>query len=200
MEPKKDNQVSFEGYEFGQIGLEDGAFHGSYKNVNKSTFSLKMELDVNVDTPIGRNNWTVIDFSCNIKSPTVVPVTISVCKFKDEFSCSSGACINIYKRCDNVIDCEDESDEKDCKIFKLPESYDKSSAPKNGGEEGKASLYTTVDIINIDKIDTIAMEVGLTIELAVEWRDKNVEFQNIQDQEGKIGEYKQVSEDQYSRI
>ena len=32
----------------------------------------------------------------------------------DEFSCSSGVCIPMIQRCNNINDCEDKSDEAHC--------------------------------------------------------------------------------------
>ena len=35
---------------------------------------------------------------------------------EDTFMCSNGQCIPIYQVCDDVIQCKDASDEKDCGI------------------------------------------------------------------------------------
>ena len=45
------------------------------------------------------------------------------------FTCNDGQCIDREKRCDNVLDCRDESDEEECKILVLKKTYNKFSAP-----------------------------------------------------------------------
>ena len=47
----------------------------------------------------------------------------------EQFTCRSGACINIENKCDKVQQCADGSDEDDCSIVNLSESYQKSIAP-----------------------------------------------------------------------
>ena len=44
----------------------------------------------------------------------VVKITLSSCSFINEFTCADGSCINKYKRCDDNVDCDDQSDETGC--------------------------------------------------------------------------------------
>ena len=47
----------------------------------------------------------------------------------EQFTCRSGSCIHIENKCDKVQQCADGSDEDDCSIVNLSESYQKSIAP-----------------------------------------------------------------------
>ena len=89
---------------------------------------------------------------------------ISVCKFPDEFSCKSGSCIDIYKRCDNRKDCYDWSDEEECTLLQIPESYDKALPPELGDDvERPNEIYIQVNVIHVDVIDTVSMVVGVSM-------------------------------------
>ena len=47
---------------------------------------------------------------------------------ENEFTCDDGQCIDINKRCDQIINCLDESDEMRCQLFVLDNGY-KSRVP-----------------------------------------------------------------------
>ena len=41
----------------------------------------------------------------------------------DEFTCDDGQCIDINSRCNQLLYCRDESDEKDCNLLDLKSGY-----------------------------------------------------------------------------
>ena len=43
----------------------------------------------------------------------------------DEFTCDSGDCVEMKKRCNHIPNCQDESDEKGCKKMVFHERYKK---------------------------------------------------------------------------
>ena len=47
----------------------------------------------------------------------------------DEFTCSNGQCININKRCDQIVDCRDKTDELDCRLLVLQDGYNQVISP-----------------------------------------------------------------------
>lgn len=49
---------------------------------------------------------------CNFKTP--VDLAVTLCK-AEEFQCKDGSCISNYSRCDQVVNCEDASDEMNCR-------------------------------------------------------------------------------------
>ena len=68
---------------------------------------------------------------------------------KDEFTCSSGACIDINSRCDNVNDCEDRSDEADCSRLSEDKTYQKFIVPPPIEGEEKLEVKVNVTFLKI---------------------------------------------------
>ena len=75
--------------------------------------------------PIGRSIWSYLQ-PTNTRSDQF---TLSVCKVGDDYTCSSGECLDMSKRCNKIIDCSDGSDELSCDTITFPLSYIKSHAP-----------------------------------------------------------------------
>ena len=75
-----------------------------------------------------------------------------------------GTCQPLRHRCDLKADCNDRSDEEDCKKVIFPLDYEKALAPKHtiNGErvDDPLPVYISLDILSFDKIDTINMEIG----------------------------------------
>ena len=105
-------------------------------------------------------------------------ITISRCNLGTEFTCNSGTCIDLNKRCDEKNDCIDGSDENLCFLVRLPASYRKDSPPKPKIPHTPLEIHTHVTIINIDSIDTVNMMVGLTIKIRMKWYDERLTFWN----------------------
>ena len=98
-------------------------------------------------------------------------LTLSDCHPK-KFTCDSGHCIDIIKRCDNIKDCEDYSDETDCVLIRVPDSYVKMESPDT-------SLYANVTIVSIHRIDTLNMAMELSLNIELQWNDNRLEYANL---------------------
>ena len=60
-------------------------------------------------------------------------------------------------------------------MLKVPASYDKSAHPKLKENAKKANeIYTQVEKINFDFVNTIAMVIGLTAKIHFQWIDPNI--------------------------
>ena len=53
---------------------------------------------------------------------------LSTCTLS-QFTCNNGFCINISSRCDQTVDCDDNSDEENCKIIDVARGYNKYIPP-----------------------------------------------------------------------
>ena len=79
---------------------------------------------------LGRTSWLIESDSpaCNNRRPYSATLKLSGCG-EEEFTCSDGQCIDINRRCDQIVHCRDRSDEKDCKLVVLEEGYSKNIIP-----------------------------------------------------------------------
>ena len=131
--------------------------------------------------PIGRRNWMWQNRHCDVYEPTERIISLSICEFGTEFTCRSGRCIPITKRCDKVSDCKDGSDEDDCMLVQIPHGYEKVEAPSMSQhvENEVVPVRTKMIIHKIDVINTVNMIVGLTVEIKMQWSDNRLTFANL---------------------
>ena len=128
--------------------------------------------------PIGRKTWSMKDSVCQIEDP-LYAITLSVCNFPLEFTCDSGQCININKRCDENKDCFDGSDENLCHLISIPPHYNKANAPLSAIKDAPLEITIQTNISTIDSIDTMNMMVTVTVEILLQWFDKRLSFSNL---------------------
>ena len=135
---------------------------------------------------LGKNTWTIFgDRGCNKKSNSYeIDLKMTGCKEKD-FTCSDGQCIRMTKRCDQVPNCRDHSDEEDCNILVLEKGYNKRVPPvgKNKDDEltpvpVKVSL-TLLKIVNIKEED---YSIELQIQITLKWKEIRATYKNLKPQ------------------
>ena len=131
--------------------------------------------------PVGRLSWYKFDANCKMDHHTDIrSLTLSRCEFGQEFTCKSGLCIDIQKRCNMVQDCKDNSDEENCHLIEVPNTYKKVQLPKTRkGSNETMPLHIYLRIESINLIDTTEMIMELTIEISVKWSDGRLKFKNL---------------------
>ena len=66
---------------------------------------------------MGKHNWTIKgDKGCNGGKPYVTELKISGCQ-KGNFTCNDGQCVSMDQRCNQLPDCRDKSDERNCDVL-----------------------------------------------------------------------------------
>ena len=113
---------------------------------------------------------------------TDMELSLDVCN-ETEFNCNDAICIDINKRCDKTIDCEDQSDEEDCSFIKFPSSYNKNKIPLPIPDSSKRQKYFVLEIVNfslhIAEIEDSRSIISVQFGIYTKWRDSSLRFQNL---------------------
>ena len=133
--------VYFDGYKTSRLEIQEGKWKLSEKH-GRTGYNLSLKSD-HGDYPIGRRIWSIDDPDCGITKEDI-EISVSRCEFGREFTCNSGHCIDITKRCNNINDCDDNSDEEKCSLITIPKSYNKVKPPEPADQNQPLPLLTQV--------------------------------------------------------
>ena len=154
---------------------------------------------VNIDAPVtiineapkksfllGKHMWKFLNDSvmCNKGKPHTRELKMTGCK-DDEFTCADGQCIKMNKRCDQVSNCRDESDEVACKILISGESYSNQVPPVFIDKEDMiipALITVSISVLDIIKIAEDHNKIVIKFRIILTWKDGRLTFQNIKEE------------------
>jgi hypothetical protein len=135
----------------------------------------KLTLD-DANQPVGRNKWTY----GNENDMQTEHLSLSKCQFGKEYTCDSGQCISMSKRCDKMYDCFDNSDEESCEMIEFPSFNGKGDAPTvHKGPDWEMEIITKYIVEKVNFIDTINSRIGLTLSIQMTWKDRRISYKNI---------------------
>ena len=77
----------------------------------------------------------------------------------------------------------------------IPTWYNAAIPPMSPYEWDPLEICTTINLENIDSIDTVNMALDLTIKLTLRWYDKDIHFSNI-----VIGKHNMISNEKMSML
>ena len=89
--------------------------------------------------------------------PYKTQLKMSSCNTEGEFTCDDGQCVIMEKRCDQIPDCKDKSDERGCKMLVLEEGYNKEVPPFTVSSTDRSIKPVAVNI-SIDLLKIVGME------------------------------------------
>ena len=130
---------------------------------------------------LGRHNWTIEGDSvkCNYGEPYSIQLKMSGCNITGDFTCDDGQCVKMKKRCDQVPDCKDKSDERNCKMMVREEGYNKGVPPFTVRSTDRSTDHSIIPVqlnISIDLLKIVDMEetdhkIDFQFEITIEWKE-----------------------------
>ena len=93
------------------------------------------------------------------------------------------------QRCDQIIQCRDNSDEKNCYllVFKEIESYNKKVPPFTISAEDKSVIPVKVNVstslMNVLAISEFSHTIDLKLGITLEWYENRVLYHNLKTEE-----------------
>ena len=126
---------------------------------------------------LGKHNWTIKgDKGCQEGEAYVKELKMSGCQ-KGNFTCNDGQCVSMNLRCNQLPDCRDKSDEKNCQILVLEDGYNKNVPPINSTDSLNVSL--SIDLLKLVDIDEPDYSIEIQFEIMLKWRENRVTYKNL---------------------
>ena len=100
------------------------------------------------------------------------------------------------ERCDGKIDCQDRSDEEECKVFITFKGYNKLLAPPPLGNETKLSIDLSIYIDKIIEINEVEGYFKTKITTVRKWLNSQLTYQNLKKDPNK----NKISKEDMKRI
>ncbi|KAA0202282.1 hypothetical protein HAZT_HAZT004939, partial [Hyalella azteca] len=104
-----------------------------------------------------------------------VLITLTSCE-SSMFTCDSGDCIAANDLCDGIAQCQDQSDENNCAILHVPQTYNSRSPPQN---EASLIINFNIEILQVLEIDDDHHWLQLDLVVTLTWKDGRLKFMNL---------------------
>ena len=131
---------------------------------------------------LGKHMWTVNgdNFECFKKHTYTTELKLSGC-LEGQFTCNDGQCVQMDERCNQLPNCRDKSDERDCNILHLEEGYNKRVPPISSGKRSLVKVPVSVSIILLKVVDIEEedLSIELQFEIILEWIENRATFKNL---------------------
>ena len=132
---------------------------------------------------LGKHKWTISndDFECNEGEPYTTFLKLTGCA-EDEFTCDDGQCIKMEKRCDQVTNCRDKSDEKECKLIIFEDGYNKNIPPTGKTKDEvviPARVSISISLMKVVEIEETDHSIHLQFQITLSWKENRVKYQNL---------------------
>ena len=130
---------------------------------------------------IGNHAWN-ISGERNCKDG-ILMLSLTSCN-DTKFTCNNGLCINLDQRCDGKVDCKDDSDELNCDVVEIGETYNNLLAPTppEGNKSNKISVNITIIIQTISGFSEIEGTFDSQLNLQMVWYDKRLNYHYLRNE------------------
>ena len=105
---------------------------------------------------------------------------LTSCKI-GKFTCDDGQCVMMEQRCNQLPECRDGSDEKNCKVLVLKEGYNKNVPPVSvqAGLKKMVNVSVSIDILMLVGIDEEDYSVEIQFSIALRWIENRATYLNL---------------------
>ena len=95
--------------------------------------------------------------------------------------------LSMNERCDQIIQCQDESDEDDCSLLVFKESYNKLVPPISFNQADNSiipvSIRVSTSLRNVLEISEFTHTISLKLGITLEWYENRVQYHNLKTEE-----------------
>ena len=134
---------------------------------------------------LGKHIWTISgdNYMCFEGEDYTIEMKLTGCN-KTQFTCNDGSCVKMEERCNQIPECKDKSDEKNCKVLKLDDGYNKRVPPvATTGREVKTLKQVHVNVsLTLYKVVAIQEEehsIELQFQIRLEWNENRATYYNL---------------------
>ena len=172
-------------YFLGIIGTEiwyDQELWSLKVNMENTTALTKAE---EVSFTLGKHLWTIESDSkkCHNDQLPEKVLKMSGCS-EGQFTCNNGDCVQMKERCDQMLNCQDGSDEKNCKTVVLEESYRKVAPPALLGADNMvipANVEVSLTLLDISAIREADNEIDIKFTTELKWTEPRATYHNLKE-------------------
>ena len=144
---------------------------------------------------LGKHTWTIQNDSAACHTTTdpesesssayQVDLKMTSCKV-GEFTCRDGACIRMANRCNQVADCIDKSDERDCKIVVLEEGYNKRVPPiktvsPTNHDIHPVQVNVSMALLKVVRMDERKHSIEFQFKIVLKWMESRAVYHNLKE-------------------
>ena len=143
---------------------------------SKATYASE-HTSIHATFALGKHNWTIQgDKGCSSGESYVREMKLSGCEYGN-FTCSDGECVSMDERCNQLPDCKDKSDESNCKILVLEDSYNKNVPPIYSNHSVNVSI--SIDLLRLVDIDEEDYSIEIQFEIMLKWKENRAMYNNL---------------------
>ena len=134
---------------------------------------------------LGKHNWTIENDSyvCGLGKPYTKQLKLTSCS-EEQFTCSSGQCVRMEDRCDQLANCMDQSDEENCQLLVLRKGYNKKIPPivpdaDNPETKALIPLEVSLTLLKVVSIEEVRHSIELQFQIEVGWYESRAAYNNL---------------------
>ena len=100
------------------------------------------------------------------------------CNATGQFTCDDGQCVTMNQRCNQLPDCRDRSDERNCEVLVLVEGYNKNVPPVSLENE-VVNVSVSIDLLKLVDIDEEDYSIETQFSITLKWVENRATYQNL---------------------